>query len=291
MQKIQNTPRPFTLFKILLPIPFLLALLVSSVGIYYFIKAEPISTSKANATATVQLKTIATAYIRDANTQVHATATTQANLAATAWTQATAAAQTSEKAAAAAALANPYNIPAKTVGLDEALLNNTSSNWDVGPDPTNVVDSEFKKGGFDLISRQTNILGFSTAESTHFTNFIYQVQMKMLNGDEEGLIFRTNQQQKTYYYFNLNASAGSYNWGTETTILFTGTSSAINAGYNKTNLLTVIARINSFTFYINQQKVYSTNDSTYASGQIGLDVVDRNNTTEAIFNNIKIWTF
>jgi hypothetical protein len=293
MQNIQHTPRSSALFKLLLPIPFLLALLVSSIGIYYSIKAEPISTTKANSTATIQLKTIATAYVRQANTKASATTTAQAKLATAAWATTTASAQASEKAATAAALANPYHIPAQTVGLDETLLNNTSSIWESGTSTNNTIDGEFKKGGYDLISRQS--MGFTIAESTHFTNFIYQVQIKMINGDEGGLVFRENLQQKTYYYFNLNASTASYSWGISNSAGFTqqstNTSSAIKTGYNQTNLLTVVARINSFNFYINQQQVYSTNDPTYTNGQIGLDVIDDNNTTEAVFNNAKVWTF
>ncbi len=100
------------------------------------------------------------------------------------------------------------------------------------------------------------------------------------------------------YYFRINTD-GTYilykfankdsNGISQTTTLISGHSSAINAGDNQTNLLTVIARGNTFNLYINKQYVDSASDNTFASGVIGVYVDSDTSGTSAYFHNAEVW--
>ncbi len=58
-----------------------------------------------------------------------------------------------------------------------------------------------------------------------------------------------------------------------------------------TSLLTaVVARGSSITIYINHQQVTTIQDSTFASGHIGVFAYKMNNPTEVVFRDAKVWS-
>ncbi len=65
-------------------------------------------------------------------------------------------------------------------------------------------------------------------------------------------------------------------------------SSAIQTGSGATNQLRVLAVGSHFVFYVNGQQVGTADDSTFASGEVGLATYDQNGVSDAVFTNLTI---
>jgi hypothetical protein len=68
-----------------------------------------------------------------------------------------------------------------------------------------------------------------------------------------------------------------------------GTSSAIQKGLNRPNLLAVVAIGNKFDLYVNNQHIDTVADSALSAGKIGLAAEEVSNPTDVIFNNAMVW--
>lgn len=129
--------------------------------------------------------------------------------------------------------------------------------------------------------------------STNFSNFTYEIQMKLIKASQAGIVFRADPTKGAFYYFHISSN-GSYALETYMNynsihIIKRGTSSASKTGLNQTNLLTVSANGNTITLYINKQPIDSVTDDTYTQGQIGVVAENTGSTTEAVFSNVKVW--
>jgi hypothetical protein len=134
------------------------------------------------------------------------------------------------------------------------------------------------------------------ATNTNFSNFAYQVQMTIIKGDSGGIIFRfaTNSTGNSFGYgFNI-AQNGTYDFYSVDenegfTHLRSGTSLFIKTGLNQTNLIAVLAHGKNIYLFVNGQYVASVNDSSYSSGQIGVQAGENAIPTEAVFRNAQVW--
>ncbi len=133
------------------------------------------------------------------------------------------------------------------------------------------------------------------ANKTSFTNFTYEVEMMVSKGDAGGLVFRSNSQATSFYYFRLNQD-GTYTFllyvdtsGTTARSLAHGTAPGFTTGLNQTNLLSVVAKGTTLTLYANKQEITSVTDSTYTVGEIGLAADYQSGPTEVVYTNAKVW--
>ena len=151
-------------------------------------------------------------------------------------------------------------------------------------------------GAYHVISTQAGDYHRCGAQNIgSFSNFAYEVEMTILYGDCGALIFRGDFANYRYYYFHV-CQDGSYDLyiytqqGIPTKTLPVGRNPNINRGQNQANLVAVVAINNTLTFYVNHQSVYSTQDSTYSQGQIGLAAENLNAPpTEVTFSNLRVW--
>lgn len=148
-------------------------------------------------------------------------------------------------------------------------------------------------------------------DAYNFTNFIYEANMTITEGDCGGLLFRaTEQQSRTYlflvcqdssyglYYFASGHGPGTFTAPTCTTSdgttsqcnLASSTAAIINRGLNRSNLLAVEADGNTFSLYVNQVLLTTVTDSQFTAGHIGAAADSRLGTTNVIFSSIKVWT-
>src|SRR5205823_12861652 len=117
--------------------------------------------------------------------QTHATAT-----AITAVTT-TAQAQASATAAVIAANPNPYTPGQGKLALIDPLNDNSKGYaWDV----SNQTDGTcaFSGGSYHSSTPKTQFFYICTAQATDFSNFAIEVQMKVLQGDCGGMVFRAD---------------------------------------------------------------------------------------------------
>jgi hypothetical protein len=268
-----------------------LALLIMSGGfglIYYSTVYHP-NQLHMQATATAQTsQTMVARVTATANAQATGTAVAIVNATATAQAQATA-----DVIATATALQNIYSSATQgTPALNESLSGNTGSNWDEDQ-AQGGGGCAFTGGAYQASIYSKGFYFTCIANNTNFSNFAFQVQMKVSRGDGGGLVFRGNSSAAKYYVFSV-ATNGNYQLftaqdRTHSASLTFGSSSTIKKGAGQTNLVTVIARGSSIYFYINKQYVGSVADGTYKSGQIGVLADDLTNPTDVTYSNLQVW--
>jgi len=133
------------------------------------------------------------------------------------------------------------------------------------------------------------------ANTPTFSNFAFQVQMTITQGDEGGILFRADPTNSKYYLFRIDTN-GAYdlfvyasNQSSSATRLLSGTAQGFKTGLNQPNTLALVAQGNNLYFYINSQFINSASDSTFTSGKIGVFGEDATNPTDAAFTNAQVW--
>jgi hypothetical protein len=242
-----STPRKWLLIA--------LAAIIALAGIVFaiFIPYQNAVTEQANATATASTKATATAFVPTATARAIATAT----------------------ATVVNGNPDPYP-PTGTLTLFDPL--NVASNTLYNGD-----DCKFSGGGYHVVISQTGHYHRCFSEGSSFSNFAYEVEMKITTGDCGGLLFRSDSQYNQYYAFITQGQAVARS-------LLSSSSSAINKGLNQSNILAVVANGQHMDLYVNKQHLTSFSDSSYNNGYIGLFASDNTNTTDVAFTNLKVWT-
>ena len=265
-------------------------LMFSGIGIIYYTLAVHPAQLRADATATVQTMLTSDAHTAaTVNAQVAGTAQVQANMNATVQAQATYQSQ-----ATTTAYANLYQqATSSTPTLDNSLTAQSPAVWDEFTAQGNG-GCAFTGGALrsSIALKHTYVPCF--ARLTRFSNFAYEVQMTIIQGDDGGLIFRTNDMNGKFYFFSVGRD-GTYSLSvskdsTHSTPLAYDQSSLINTAPGRPNTLTVIAQGSNISLYINRQFVGSVTDTTYTSGEIGIFADDMNNATVVTFRNARVWT-
>jgi hypothetical protein len=143
-------------------------------------------------------------------------------------------------------------------------------------------------------SASAGFIGPCLAPAVSVSNFAFQAQMTIIKGNSGGLIFRLNFAASSLNsYLFLVDRLGGYRLvalqNNNTVMqLANGVSSAVNAGLNQSNLLTVIARGNNFYLYVNRQYITSARDNTFSSGVVGV-FASGANATDVVFSNAQVW--
>ena len=209
---------------------------------------------------------------------------------------ATAQAQASATAAVNAANPNPYTPGLGTLALLDPLTNNSKGYaWDASVHTDGTC--AFTGGSYHVSTPKTQFFYLCTAEVSDYSNFAFEVQLKVVKGDCGGMVFRADSNTGKLYFFEV-CQDGSYNFsryldftGNNVKQLAGGSSAAITTGLNQTNTIAVVAQGSTLTIYVNKQKISSVTDSSFTHGQIGLFADASNNPTDVAFNNAKVWTY
>jgi hypothetical protein len=190
--------------------------------------------------------------------------------------------------------ANLFPTPTYSPFLNDPLNHQDANKWD--DKPYNDGGCQFTGGFYEASGTQEGSRNYcgANAASDIFTNFVYEVQMRIIIGDCGGLLFRIGSIPSDAYSFevcqNGTYDVAVYTNDTPTYLINLSQSPAIHIGNNQDNLLAVIAKGNSLTFYVNNQKVGNVNDSTYSAGQIAIFAhAHANYPTEVAFSNAKVW--
>lgn len=252
-----------------------LVLIVGSGTIYYFGYYQP---AQAQRTAAATSQSVATSAAQVAQI------TAQAAASSTAQAQATAQAHQDDYTRATSG----------TPALNDAMSSPTGSQWEELNSSAHGVCG-YSAGSYHSTMPTAGFFQPCFAKNTHFSNFAFQVNMTITQGDQGGIIFRADEVNNKFYLFNIGVD-GAYNLylyvnnqGTQAQTLLSGTSTLIKlAGQN--NEITLLARGSSLSFYINRQYLTSITDSTYSTGMIGLFGESKTQATNVAFSNVKVWT-
>ena len=191
-----------------------------------------------------------------------------------------------------AASANPYS---GTLALNDPLSDNSNGYfWTEGGDAEGTC--AFTGGAYHVNESQQGDFRICAAGNTNFSNFAYEVQMTIVQGDRGGIGFRADDANVKFYSFRIGQD-GSYelqlhvdNSRADIRTLTSGSSSAINTGLNQANTIAVVANGNTISLYVNRQEIDSVTDSTFSHGQIGVVAYDNSNPTEVAYSNAQVWT-
>ena len=246
-------------------------------GIILAVAASNSNTAKHNSDLTATARTNGTA-------QANTAATADAN--GTASANATASAVAS--ATAAAGLTNPYPPGGGTLAINDPLTDNSQgNNW-----PDDGKACTFTGGAYQIAISQAGFVQDCLTQAKHFSDFSYQVQMTITQGDAGGVVFRVDDANNNYYYFRIDLS-GNYeldnfdsNGGHKIT---GGTSSAIHGQLNQANIIGIVAQGGTIDAYINMQHVATFHDNKLVQGRVGVAAEDVNNSTTVSFSDAKVW--
>lgn len=190
-------------------------------------------------------------------------------------------------------LQNPYPPYKGELVLDDAMRDNSKGfRW--GED-TDEGTCRFRNGAYYIDTATSDYVEYCTGAATHFSDYVFQVQMTILKGDRGGLSFLVNSAQKTVYYFGIGQD-GSYvldffRGEDGTNILKGDASSLIHLGLNQPNLLGVSVMGNHVDLYINMQLLLHVDIAGYFSGSsIGMAAQDKISPTEVVFHEAKVWS-
>jgi hypothetical protein len=270
-------------------IALLLLVVSASIGVYFFHGNNQSTSDNSNIVATVHAND-ATSFAATATTQSKPTPANPTTQAA----QASATNQTSNANLTATALdTNAFPPAGATLVLNDLLSNNDNGyNWETKPDAGGVC--QFKGGVYQVNENAYDTREYCPAYNTNFgSNFAYEVQMAIVQGDLAGLIFQDATHQVSYFWrFRQDGSYDLILYKTATSpTLAAGTASSFSTGFNQSNLLQVVVTQGSIQLFVNNQFVTKVAIASYGQGYIGVFVKDRGNPTEAIFRNAKVWTF
>jgi hypothetical protein len=261
-----------------------LALVLIGGGILFaFVGVIQPNQQHVQATATAQTKA------------AQAAGTAQANANATAAARATA---TANAIATTTAFQGIYTqATSGNPTLNDPLSGQDGNNWDV-VSTNGEGRCTFKGNAYHAAAKQSDYFYACFAATRNFSNFAYQVQMIIMQGDYGGIIFRADGANSRYYYFRIGKD-GAYDLTAshDTTfshdqLLKSGNApSIIKSGLNQPNLVAVVASGNNLYLYVNQKFLAQVNDNTYKSGQIGVFGGDfTSKSADVAFTHAQVWS-
>jgi hypothetical protein len=296
-QQIQQQPPPrrggFSPAVTILLVVIIL-LLIGGSGLIYYVGVYQPQKLHEQLTATVNAQITGTAQA-NAQTTANALATSTAEANATATVQASATA-----AASATATVLQTILSQATSGnpaLSDQLNAPSSNNWDQfsASGSTASGSCTYTGGQYHSNMPQKGFFQPCYAENPAFSNFAFQVQMTITQGDGGGIIFRADPTNFKFYLFQVSQN-GDYalflyvdNQGTHAKSLLSNSSSLIKQGQNQVNTITVVVRGGNIYFYINGQYLDGVSNNTYASGKIGVFGESSTSPTDVAFSNAQVW--
>ena len=185
---------------------------------------------------------------------------------------------------------------------DDPLKDDSKGNgWEMGS------YCQFKAGAYQAIAINNQFTACK-ASKTNLRNFVLEVQMRIVQGDCGGVVFRQHGVAGVpKYILRLCQTDSSYTlirYITDNTDLIInntmnrhileGFSPLIHTGLNQLNQIDVVAIGSRIEVFINQQYVASVVDGgtpAFVEGQIGLYAKSEGNQvpTDVMFSNLKVW--
>jgi hypothetical protein len=188
----------------------------------------------------------------------------------------------------------PYGVKGSLVLDDSLATAPLHSAWDTTTNTKKPTGCRFEGGAYIIEQQSEN---FCLAEHTNYTDFVYQIDMKIDWGETAGILFRAHGEQQIYYDFQVGVD-GSYalyrsdSTTTDDKLIKMGSSPAIHQGYHQHNILAVKAIGENISLYCNFRLLANIHDPTPAHtlGSIGVGTFGQND-TEAAFSHAKVWGY
>lgn len=257
-----------------------LVLLLAVSGIFAYLTMHTRQQSAATATATTRAGATSTAIASQTQQAISAQQTASAVSAAA--TAQVAAAQRNNEATATA-------ITGGTPALSDPLSAPDSNNW-----PNDGTNCAFTNNSYFVTANNANTLQPCLSNSLQYGNAAIQVDVTLISSADAGLIFRASTDGSQFYDFEITNQGQfylRYRHNGKYTSLIANTASHAIQGIGHKNTLLVLAHGSSFQLYINGTFVGEAQDSTFASGQLGVAAGTLTaNSGDASFANLRVFT-
>jgi serine/threonine protein kinase len=192
------------------------------------------------------------------------------------------------------AMTDPYTHSGK-LELDDSLSDNSQGHsWQEGAN-TSGAACQFTGGAYHALEPQKGYIHPCFAQSTDFSNFVYEVQVTISTGDYGGIVFCADSTHLKFYYFSIGRDGHFYlsrfvdGNPTDAQVLSQGPAPFIHTNLNRVNLLAIVVQNGTIDLYVNQHKIGSYDDSTYTHGQIGVFAGNAGNSANIVFSDMKVW--
>lgn len=183
-----------------------------------------------------------------------------------------------------------------TLSFFDPLSQEAESRWSSHSTDGVGISCQFT-GGTYHVSQQPSI-GFGWCAAVGiFSNFAFEMQLTIMQGDCGGMTFRDGD-TKGYYYFQICQDStyavlkySSYS-SSDAQVLQWDHSSAIHAGLDQQNKIAVVALGSTMSFYVNERQIDQEQDSSYTWGHIALIATSpyQSHTTDVAYSNAGLWT-
>jgi len=182
-------------------------------------------------------------------------------------------------------------VTSQTPAFVDSLQDATLSTWAMFEKPT--YGCHIESDGLHLYIKDTGRFIYCTSGRGNFSNFAFQVEMKLLSGAGGGITFRGDTLAGNFYYFHVYPDGSYHIYISQnhklTTELGAGTIGSFAAGFGQKNTLTVIAQGSQLYFYVNQKFLTKLQNATYTGGYVGVLVSDITTPAEVVYTNAQIW--
>jgi hypothetical protein len=153
----------------------------------------------------------------------------------------------------------------------------------------------YDDGWLHLISYSSNASSIGIRANPHFTDFILEVETKLVGGTDQNwhMVLCRWQDKDNYYDFGITADGyyGLLKWvnGNPTTLVSPAQSSYINQGVGAVNLIHIECIGSNLSLSVNRHLLVSVTDTAFTGGNIVLAAYTRVDTfTEVAFDNIVV---
>jgi hypothetical protein len=171
-------------------------------------------------------------------------------------------------------------------------LSNNCNNWNEGS--YNHGSCYFAEGAYHVTATPQCSCACGAEAFPLLSDFAFQVQITFVQGNGGGFVFRFKNNEGYLFYIRPD---GTYTFrvtvrqGNTNTVLLDGRSSAISTGQGQRNLIAVLARGNTFVFFVNHQFLAKVSDSTHGQGFVSplAENHSSDNSTHIAFQNGKAW--
>ncbi len=188
---------------------------------------------------------------------------------------------------ATATAAKVYPFSADVQLNDKLVDNGQGVGW------TTSQNCAFSNNAYHVTQTTTNTFSICPAANTNYSNFTYQVSMQIIKGEIGGITFRGDGDNYRYYTFVFSPDSSyalwAYSQPSHPKTLQEGSASSFKTGLGQSNVISVVARGNTITLYVNGQQIMTTKDTIYSSGQIGMTAYDTTGPADVAFSNAQVW--
>jgi hypothetical protein len=177
--------------------------------------------------------------------------------------------------------------------FNDPMNSNSSNKWDEYPTDRYGSSCQFKSGAYHVSALSTVYFTECFNNGPMFSDFTYEVKMKIIKGDSGGIFFRADS-AGNYYYLRVGQD-GSYdflvfqNHNYSKEVVGSSSMPGFQTGLNQSNVIAVVARGGKFDLYVNGQHFDSGMDSSYSLGGIGLSAWEYTKPTEVEYSDVRVW--